>query len=163
MPRPMRRRGRRRHRDEENANPGNRGGSDYHNCDDADDERRQSPIRREQRDDSRRNHEFVGAASAIAMPPLGLFALYHSYMARRAWKDGRRAEALEHSDRAHGFAWFGIACFACFCSYRLLKMLAGGDERDEGGWNWDEMKRNWGWYDSDDSSASSESSESNDR
>ena len=85
-------------------------------------------------------HQAFAVLSTILFPPLGICALLHSFLVKRAWKDGRYGDARDHSDQAYSYAWFGCLCFAFVFMYLWL---SDGDV----GWDWERMKHNLPWSD----------------
>ena len=125
--------------------------ADYENCD-ADPERRPSNDNvydrgrnrpRHASGHSRDNrppssHQAMAAASALLFPPLGILALLHSLKVRKAWNDGRRGDARDHSDQAYNCAGYALLCFACVFAYLWLS---------DGDWDWERMKHEFPWWD----------------
>ena len=84
------------------------------------------------------SHQALAVVSSILFFPLGLPALLHSFRVKRAWDEGRLADARDHSDNARAYAWYACLCFGAIVAYVWL----GDGDFD---WDWERLKRNMPW------------------
>mmetsp|Transcript_30374 Transcript_30374/g.69291 ORF Transcript_30374/g.69291 Transcript_30374/m.69291 type:complete len:317 (+) Transcript_30374:3-953(+) len=83
-------------------------------------------------------HQALAVISSVLFFPLGLPALLHSVRVKRAWDEGRLADARDHSDNARAYAWYALLCFGAVVAYVWL----GDGDLD---WDWERIKRNVPW------------------
>ena len=86
------------------------------------------------------SHQALAVVSSVLFFPLGLCALLHSVRVKRAWDEGRHADARDHSDNARSYAWWACLCFGAVVAYVWL----GDGDLD---WDWERLKRNMPWDD----------------
>ena len=85
----------------------------------------ETPANASKRPDS---HNCCAFFSCMVFPPLGIFALVHSFLTYRSWGEGRYGDAHDHSRQALNFAWWAIAIFIGYLVYRCFF-------RDGAAWN----------------------------
>lgn len=83
------------------------------------------------------NHQCTAFCSLLLCPPIGALAVYHSIQVDRCWKQGLRADAINHAQQAPQYSCMGNMVGIAFWLFILWR------RNNDGGEFFDDWRRYW--------------------